>query len=656
LKENDASTIAHTENARPSGNVRLLLALLVVAAIVTAAHWPALSTRAFMFDDDQYLVENRLVKNPGWDSTERFITEVLEPSTVRGYYQPLAMISIMLDYALGGRVDNLMPFHRTSLLLHAANSLLLLILIYHLFGQLMPAVVAALLYGLHPTTIESVAWISERKTLLAAFFALACLVFYVRYLRTNKRTYYLLCLPIYVLSLLSKPAIIAMPVLMLLLDFWPFRRLNRRAILEKIPLFAIAAGAALITFISQSRTSLATTPGQSGAFRILLTICHNIVFYLYNFLWPNHLSWYYPFPKPFNLSQPMLLIGVIGTLLLITALLISIRWTRSLLIGWLFFFAAIFPTLGIVGFHPVIAADRHMYFPMIGFLLPVAWMLGRISPTGTRTTLRRIAPIAICAILMASEFTLIRCYLVYWRDSEKLYTYMLTRSPDVAILHNNLANVLSDADDPAMVTQAVKHFQRSLQLKPNSPEVYNNLANALSKLGRSEDAIKHYKKALSLRPKFAVAHYNLAAALATQGQNRQAIAQYRQAVQDKPDYVEAWTNLGIALAAEGDFEQAVTCYSKALEYEPTFVLAHGQLSLTLARLGKIDDAIEHIRIVLKALPNDKEMHFNIAVLLEYKGRTDQAVQHYRRALKIDPNYQQARQRLRKITQTQKDTP
>jgi len=634
----------------------LLVALVVVAAIVIGAHWSVLSCKAFMFDDDQYLIENRLVKNPGWDSTKRFLTEVLEPSTVRGYYQPLAMISLMVDYALGGRVDKLMAFHRTSLLLHTANSLLLVILIYFLFRELWPSAIVGLLYGLHPTTVESVAWISERKTLLATFFALSCLIFYVCYVRSSRRRYYFLCVPMYVLSLLSKPTIIAMPVLMLLLDFWPFRRLGRRAILEKIPFLAIAAGSAVITFISQSRTSLARTPGESGIVRILLTICHNIVFYLYNFLWPNDLSWYYPFPKPFNLSHPMLVVGVVGTVVLIVVLLVSLRWARCLLVGWLFFFAAIFPTLGIVGFHPVIAADRHMYFPMIGLLLPIAWMLCQLRQTDARNTARRIAPVMAFAILMVSEFILTRCYLVHWQNSERVYTFMLQRTPDVAILHNNLANVLSDSDDPAIITESVRHFERSLKLKPGSPEVHNNLGNALSKLGKNDDAIKNYMKALSLRPKFAVAYYNLAAALAQQGQNTQAIAQYRQAVRYKPDYVEAWAHLGISLAEQGDFEQAVSCYLKALDYEPNFILAHGQLGLALARLGRIDDSIEQLRIVLKALPNDKEMHFNIGFLLEHKGQTIEAVQYYRQALRIDPNYQAAHQRLHAITQTQENSP
>jgi len=498
---------------------------LVVGGIVLAAHWPGLSARALMLDDDQYLVENRLVQNPSWSSAKRFITEVSKPSTVRGYYQPLAMISLMLDCAMGGGVDNLRPFHRTSLALHIVNSLLVVVFLYLLLGRTVPAATAGLLYGVHPITIESVAWISERKTVLAAFFALWCLVFYLFYVRRRSRVSGVMCLAAYVLSLLSKPGVIGMPVLLLLLDYWPLGRLGKKAVLEKLPLFIIGGVAAVVTFISQSRAASVTLPGQSGGAHVIFVFCHNIIFYLYNFIWPANLSWYYPFPKPFDLSQPMVLSGVIGTCVLIPALLISLRWTRCLLVGWLFFFVAILPTLGVVGIHPMIAADRHMYFPMVGLLLPMGCFFalfwgGELGKKFGRAARQSILITAVL-LLTASEFILTRCYLVHWRDSERIYKYMLEFSPDVVILHNNLGNVLKNS---GKVDQAVEHFNKSLELKPNSPEVHNNLGTLLEKLGRFDEAVEHYERALELRPNFSQAHYNLATLLAKQGKTDEAIA------------------------------------------------------------------------------------------------------------------------------------
>ncbi|UCF43589.1 MAG: hypothetical protein JSV99_01280, partial [Planctomycetota bacterium] len=328
--------LGHSNGGKESRSriVAFWVCCAMVGAIVLAAHWPGLSSRALMLDDDQYLVENRLVQNPSWASVKRFITEVSKPSTVRGYYQPLSMISLMLDCAMGGSVGNLRPFHRMSLALHIANSLLLIVFLYLLFGRAVPAAMVGLLYGVHPITIESVAWISERKTVLAAFFALWCLVFYLVYVRRRKRLFGAICLLMYVLSLLSKPGVIGMPVLLLLLDYWPLKRFGKKAVSEKLPLFFIGGAVAVVTFISQSRAASVTMPGRSGLVHVIFVFCHNIVFYLYNFIWPANLSWYYPFPKPFDLSQPMVLAGVVGTCVLIPVLLISLRWTKSVLVGW----------------------------------------------------------------------------------------------------------------------------------------------------------------------------------------------------------------------------------------------------------------------------------------------------------------------------------
>jgi len=323
----------------------LLLMIAVVAGIVSAAHWPALSARALCFDDNEYMVENRLVRNPGWASAGRFLSEVSEPSTVQGYYQPLNMISLMLDYAMGGRPDNLRPFHRTSLILHVANTATIILLLYLIFGKPWPAALAGLLFGVHPLTIEPLPWIGERKTLLAAFFALWSLIFYVRFAKSKGKINYAACLLAYVLALMSKPTSTPLPLAMLLLDHWPLGRLNKRAIVEKIPLFIISFLSAGITYYSQRWTAGAQMPHEFPLWRVPLVLCHNIIFYLYKIIWPTNLTPHYPFPDPVSLSNGMVAAGVVGTVVLIAVLLISWRRTRVFVTGWLIFFMMIFPTM-----------------------------------------------------------------------------------------------------------------------------------------------------------------------------------------------------------------------------------------------------------------------------------------------------------------------
>ncbi|MBN2454978.1 MAG: tetratricopeptide repeat protein [Sedimentisphaerales bacterium] len=630
---------------KSNGTVVWLLLLALVVAIVLAAHWPVLSTQVLLFDDDQYLVENRFVQNPSFSSVKRFVTEVVAPSTVPGYYQPITMISLMLDVAAGGSANNLKQFRITSLCFHAANSILVIVFLYLLFGRILPAAMLGLLYGCHPVTIESIAWLSQRKALLAAFFALWSLISYLYYARKGLWRYYCISLLMYVLSLLSKPTMVGMPILMLLLDFWPARRLSRRAIFEKVPLFVIGGIFSVITFISQSTTSVVKLPTEGGSARILMIFCHNIVFYLRNFLWPANLSWYYPFPKPLGLSQPLVLIGIVGTCALIAALLISLRWSRGLLVGWLFFFAAILPTMGVVGVHPVIAADRHMYFAMIGLFLPIGWLMGFLwsgKDQKLSTGFRRATVIGCVVVLVISEFTLTRCYLVHWRDTEAIYKYMLKYSPDVAILHNNLANVLKDS---GKINNAIEHYNKSLELKPGSAEVYNNLGNALGKLGRIEQSVECYKKALSIKPNFSAAHYNLGSALAQQGKTEQAIAEYLKALENRPDNTDILSSLGYAYARIERFDEAARYYRMVLQVEPGNAIAHGRLGLALAEQGKIEQAIEQFEWVLLARPEDLEMYCNLGILLERQGKTEEAIKAYRQALKISPGFERARKLL-----------
>ena len=228
-RQSDGGVAREHPRARYRGVLLLALLAAVVAAAICAAYWPVLSAQAISFDDAQFVTENPLVQNPSWQSAGQFLSEVRKPSTVKGYYLPLSMISLMLDYAAGGRPDDLRAFHRTSLALHVLNSVLVIVLIYSLFQQVWPAALLGLLFGLHPLTVEPVAWVGERKTLLAAFFALWCLILYVRYTRNARWRWAVASLVMYLLALLSKPTAAPLPLLLLLLDWWPLRRIGKRA-------------------------------------------------------------------------------------------------------------------------------------------------------------------------------------------------------------------------------------------------------------------------------------------------------------------------------------------------------------------------------------------------------------------------------------------
>jgi len=674
----DAPVGALRDRQPTSRSVLLIFLVGIVATAVVVTYWPVLSAQARFFDDQQYLTGNPLLRNPSWSSAGRFLGEVFEPSTVRGYYKPLAMISLMLDHAMGGSGDNLRPFHRTSLALHVVNTALVLVLLYLLFNQTWPAALVALLYGLHPMTIESIAWVAERKTLLAAFFSLGCLIFYVLYTQNRNRKFYLACFGAYLLALMSKPTSTPLPILLLLLDFWPLRRLSRRAVVEKLPLFVIGGVFAIITVISQGRTANMAMPQQFPLIHIPLILCHNIVFYLYQMVWPVNLSWYYPFPQPFTAMQPTVVAGLIGTCLLLAGLVISLRWTRSVITGWLFFFIAVFPTMGIVGFTMVIAADRFIYLPAVGLLLPLTYLLSRLwtpQTDGSNAAVQHVAVVVICLALTAGEALATRRYLTYWKDTRTLYRYTLARAPDAAHLLSGLGCYLLDQKQ---FEEAAERFRRATQLQPNDAVFYSNLgqalarqgkhdlaiaqynmslqlrptaqahaglANALDKRGRLDEAIAHYNEALRLDPDLAMAHNNLANVLARQHNSDLAIMHYHETIRARPNQPEAYVNLGAELHERGRFNEAIEQYKRALQLDPNVAMAHSNLGLALYAQGRLDEAINEYRRAIEIDPGYINTYVSLGTALDRRGFPRQALAVFRQAVHVDPTNAQAHFKL-----------
>lgn len=592
---------SHQRTCRPSINAAdaseqlprvLWLLCAAVAVLVLAAYWPALSAGALIFDDDQYLINNPLVQKPGWESTKRFLTEVLHPSTVAGYYQPLAMISLMLDCAWGGSPDNLYPFHCTSLGLHIANSVLVVILMQLLFRHPWAAAGAGLVFGLHPITVESIPWVAERKTLLDAFFSLACLVFYVRHARKPGPLRYLACLVFYILALMSKPTSLPLPALLLILDFWPLCRFGRRAIVEKLPFFAIAGVFALIAFLSQAQASAVVMPGEYRRVVIPLVVCHNIVFYLWKVLWPIHPSAFYPHPRPIELQTTAYLIGVVGAVVLLPALLASLRWARSLLCGWLFFFVGMLPTMGIVGFANTIAADRFAYFPMVGLLMILTQLISRASDASSqaaRPGLRRGLIAAILVAVAVAEAGLTRRYLAKWKDSSTLYAYMVNLAPESEALRYNYAEVLARR---GQIDEAIFHYTEAIRINPIFAEPHVNLGILLLNRNQPEQALPHFEKAFRLEPGMREARINLVSALLRQAENRQLAGRYA---------------------------EAVPLYEQALSLEPNLPVAHHNMAAALLRLRRTEEAIRHFSQAVRLEPDNQGFRKSLTLAIRHRS-------------------------------------
>ncbi|MCX7749754.1 MAG: tetratricopeptide repeat protein [Clostridia bacterium] len=588
--------------------------ILFLVLMVWVAHTPSLSSGALTLDDDEYLINNPLVQNPGMDSAMRFITEVLSPSTVRGYYQPLAMISLMMDYGMGGRAEDLTVFHVTNLLLHTLNTIFIFIFLYFLFRKVWAGLLSAVVFGVHPMFVESISWISERKTLLSTFFVLLALVFYVLYVGGNKKRYYVLTLLAYIFSLLSKPTSTTLPVLLLILDFWPLGRLSLKSVVEKIPLFIICGISAGITYYSQGSTFGVNVPDQTSLLYIPLILCHNIVFYLKNFLWPLQLSSHYSFSEPINLQNSVYLIGVLGTVSLITALLISLRYTKAFFSGWLFFFAAIFPTMGIIGFSNAIAADKYAYFPVLGFILIIGFSIGSLWEKGQKVKaipLGRLTGIILVSIVSLASIIGTRGYHGNWKDTETLFAHMLESTPNSSTLNYNLGLSLSKQ---GKIDPAILRYREAIRLKPDYAEAYSNLGGLLFQKDLTEEAVKMLKKAIELRK----------------------------------DYTEAYGNLGLVYDKMGKQDRAAEYYKKAIELEPGNDKGYFNYALMLLRQKNYNEAIKELNKALECSPDNSEIYYRIGYAFSSQNKFNEAVGYLKKAIEIQPDHIYARKSLARI--------
>jgi len=556
--------------------------VITVCALVLLVHMPALSRQALMYDDQMYVTENPFVQNPSWESARRVFAEVWKPSTVLGYYHPLATVSLMVDRFLAGPYENMRTYHRTNLTLHVANTALVAIFLYLLFPHPFVAAAVALLFGLHPITVDSVCWLSERKTVLSSFFALWALVAYVRFTHHREARFHVTCVAAYILALLSKPIALPLPFMMLLLDYWPLNRLHWRSVAEKLPLFGVAGVFTVIGCVSQLRASHMSLPGQYNPLEVPLILSHNLIFYLSKVLWPAHLSPHY---EPFNylaISSPTMIVSIAAIFAIILLLGLSLWWTRAIFVSCLTAFVMLFPASGIVSHTIVLVANRYLYLPVIGLLPLLVWAFARFSRAHRETgVLRRSLGVAVVVVFLAgAEAVATRQYLRHWSDSATLYGYMLSLFPNSSVLHNDMGIALSSEGKPE---QTLLHFRSAVRANPLSFHAHYNLALTLDNLGGPKpEVVRHYQRALWINRSYVTAHVNLGLLLLRSGSCPEALASLQKAVAIAPTYVLARYNFGRMLVVADRTEEGLGHLRQATAVDPRFLLAWKDLAWFLA--------------------------------------------------------------------------
>jgi len=628
------------------------LAPLLVALFTLAAFLPALQNQFVNWDDKDNFLDNPHYRGLGWTHLRWMWTTHL------GHYIPLTWMTLGLDYLLWGM--NPVGYHLTNLLLHAANAVVFFFVVRRLLARALPSPsehgyalavssgVAALVFAIHPLRVESVAWVTERRDVLSALFYLLTILLYLRACERGARGrgWYWLSVAVFGCALLSKSMVVNLPVVLLILDVYPLRRLGgavgwwsepaRRVYVEKIPFVLLAAAASAVALMAQlSHNTMVSVVQLSALGRLALSV-YGLSFYLWKTVAPVNLSPLYELPPTVNPWAPPFLLSY-GLVVAITALVLALRRPLpGLLAAWVAYVVVLLPVLGIFQSGPQIAADRYTYLASLGWAILVS--AGVLSHWRRRPFL--FTGLAACVLFGLGILTWNQVQV--WRDSEKLWTHALATYPKSSIAENNLGNVRADQ---SKLAEAIEHYRQALDINPEHASAHYNLGNVLAQQGKLAEASEHHRQALRLKPDYADAHNNLGNVLAQQGMLAEASEQYQRALQIRPDDADAHNNLGNALAQQGKLSEAVDHYRQALKIKPDFAKAASNLGSALAQQGKLSEAVEHYRRALKIKPDFAEALNDLGNALARQGQLAGAIDHYRQALKIKPDFAKAASNL-----------
>ena len=627
---------------------RTLVWLMSFALVVgTCAIYSAVRRYGFgSLDDSLYITNNpNVLAGWTWQSVWWAFT-----TDLAGYWVPLTWLSHIIDAQLFGY--NAGPQHVINVLLHLLNTLLLFSILRRTTKELWQSFLVAGLFAVHPLHVESVAWIAERKDVLSTMFALFSVSAYINYVRDRSLKHYIVTAALFALALLSKPSVVTLPFVFLLLDFWPLARVRlecgqirvwRKLALEKVPLLGLAVVASVLTLSFHSSKNGLTSLSQIPLGIRLGNAIFSYVAYLRDTLWPANLAAFYPY-EPVSAWQ----VGGAGLILVTVTVLVLYRAKKNpyLCFGWFWYLGTLFPMIGIVQAGMQARADRFTYLALTGVFIAVVW---GIADAAGRWRYHR-ETFAIAGVLAIAAFTVAAHRQVgYWQSRSTLWEHALDSSADSHIARNVLGLSLMEQ---GKIDEAIINYRKALEFYPAYADTHNNLAIALARLGNLNEAEAEFREAIRLGNPRSDSFRNLGLALARQGRYEEALEQYSEALRMDPKDVASVTNSGDVLVQQGNVQEAVLRYSEALRIQPRFALAQNNLAFALASLRRYDEAILHYREALRIQPKMPEALNGLGVAFAQQGRYDDAAAQLTELLRINPNYPGARENLNQILSLQ----
>lgn len=653
------------------------MAIFALGFLTLLVFWPLGGHEFLNYDDTLYVTQNEQVRAGLSPAGLRWAFSSIQASN----WHPLTWLSHMADVSLFGLAAG--PHHLVSLAFHLINAALLLTLLRGLTGTFWRPAIVAVLFAVHPLHVESVAWISERKDVLSTAFWLLTMLAYRRYVRKPGILPFLPVLLFDALGLMAKPMLVTLPLVLLLVDYWPLGRLGKPGpagvgrpsapaarvswqalLLEKTPLLVLSGISGCVTYFAQAGDAVKSFE----VFPLHIRLGNALLAYggyVLKTLAPFKLAAFYPHPG-LGISWPLVL-GSAVFLLLVVWFTTTQRGKRPfLLFGWLWFLGTLVPVSGLIQVGGQAMADRYTYIPLVGLFIAGVWAVAEIT---THTRGRRYPIFLSVALLLSAMAILAGRQVRYWKDSTALFRHALAVTEGNYLAHGGLGVVLDEQGRPE---EAIANFREALRIAPGYVDALYNLGNALFRQGRADEAATYYRRLMEISPNIMPAHGNMgdlfakqldqrtAASevqsgnrLSSEGKYREAMAQYQKALSRNPDLVEAHTKLGILLSEE-NISEALAHFEKAVEIRPDLVIARYNLAAMLARQGRLEEAAGHYRKVLALEPENALAHFSMGNLLSLSKDPRGAAFHYREALRIDPGNQDARRNLESVQRQSRD--
>lgn len=589
-------------------NRNKILFCIFISILTVSIYWQIQGHDFIILDDPSYIYENNhVIRGLSLESVKWAFTE----SHVANWH-PVTWISHILDHEFyelepGGH-------HRTNLIFHTVNAILLFLVFMRMTGAFWQSATMATLFAIHPLHVESVAWASERKDVLSMFFMMLTIWAYIRYVEKRETKKYLLVVLFFALGLMSKPMLVTLPFVLLLLDFWPLNRAQeglKKIITEKIPLFGLAIVSSLITFLVQqsdgATKSLVYYSMQSRIFNAISSYAE----YLVKMVWPTKLSILYPHPGLVLLSWKVVLSGMV--LIGITVLAVkTIRRAPYIAVGWFWYVGTLVPVIGFVQVGGQTMADRYTYIPLIGIFIIVAWGI----PCLLKNIRRKKQILIALSMVVGSIFSFASwSQAKYWENSIVLFEHAIEVVDDenrnFAMAYNSLG--LSYYKNKEY-EKAIFHLKKCLKIDPDHWKCYHNIGDILVQKKEFQKAIRYFKRGIKINSKNYRGHNNIGVVLQRMGKVEESIKHFKKSIELKPDQGLSYYNLGKLLAENNRFNEAIFEYKKALKIDPKSFMIHLGLGNALAEKGLYPESIDHYKMAIRIKPDFPAAYENLKII------------------------------------------